>query len=145
MSNIITTLHQSSLTWPYKSAVDDTDKCKTESTTCHQLLLWPTVLYCHQSSTPTPTVCQQVSLHHCTAGLPTAAALQQKAVKAFTNKARHAVATELTSWLQQLNMPDRSMHTVMPEDILVFLVQQRLPNHAGSASSPAELSAAPNS
>ena len=94
---------------------------------------------------PAQLMCQQVSLHHYTAGLQTAAALQQKAVKPSTNKARHAVVTELTSWLQQLNMPTKSMQTVMPEDILVFLVQQWLPNHAGSATSSAELIAAPNS
>ena len=36
------------------------------------------------------------------------------------------------------------MQTVMPEDILIFLVQQWLPNHA-SATSSVELIAAPNS
>lgn len=66
------------------------------------------------SPAPSSTMCQQVSLHHYTAGLQTAAALQQKAVKPSTNKARHAVVTELTSWLQQLNMPTKSMQTVMP-------------------------------
>jgi len=62
-------------------------------------------------------MCQQVSLHHYRAGLQTAAALQHKAVKASTHKAPHAVITELTSWLQQLNLPNKSMQTVMPEDI----------------------------
>lgn len=94
---------------------------------------------------PSPTMCQQASLQHYTAGLQTAAAVQQKAVKASTNKSRHAIVTELISWLQQLNMANKSMQTVMPEDILVFLVQQWLPNHAGSATSSAELIAAPNS
>ena len=69
-------------------------------------------------------MCQQASLYHYTAGLQTAAAFQQKAVKASTNKARHIAVTELTNWLQQLNLPDKSMQTVTPEDILVFLVQQ---------------------
>ena len=55
------------------------------------------------------------------------------------------VATELISWLQQLNMANKSMQTVMPEDILVFLVQQWLPNHARSATNSTELIAAPNS
>ncbi|DBB00168.1 hypothetical protein WJX77_004444 [Trebouxia sp. C0004] len=90
---------------------------------------------------------QQAASNHYTAGLQTAATPQQKAVKASTHKARHAVVTELKSWLQQLNMPNKSMQiwTVMPEDILVFLVQQWLPNHAGSGTSSAELIAAPNS
>lgn len=88
---------------------------------------------------------QQLSLHHYTAGLQAAAAVQQKAVKASTNKARHAAVTELMSWVHKLNMPTKSMQTVIPEDILVFLVQQWLPNHAGSATSSAELIAAPNS
>ena len=88
---------------------------------------------------PAQSICQQASLYHYTAGLQTAAAFQQKAVKASTNKARHIAVTELTNWLQQLNLPDKSMQTVMPEDILVFLVQQWLPNHAGSVTSSAEL------
>lgn len=37
------------------------------------------------------------------------------------------------------------MQTVMPEDMLVFLAQQWFPNHAGSATSSAELIAAHNS
>jgi len=82
---------------------------------------------------------QQASLHYYTAGLQTATAPRQKAVKASTNKARHVAVTELTSWLKQLNLPNKSMQTAMPEDILVFLGQQWLPNHAGSATSSAEL------
>ncbi len=104
---------------------------------------------CRTSINPVPSeaMCQQASLHPAshTAGLQTAAAVQQKAVKASTNKSRHAVATELISWLQQLNMANRSMQTIMPEDTLVFLVQQWLPNHAGSATNSTELIAAPNS
>ncbi|KAL0040328.1 hypothetical protein WJX77_003603 [Trebouxia sp. C0004] len=42
-------------------------------------------------------------------------------------------------------MAHKSMQTIMPEDILVFLVQQWLPNHAGSGTNSTELIAAPNS
>ena len=42
-------------------------------------------------------------------------------------------------------MANKCMQTIIPEDILVFLVQQWLPNHAGSATSSTELIAAPNS
>ena len=206
VSNIIDTYYQSSLTWPYKLALNDSDKCKQSQIDnpvhlnspyiytyihageCHfgvipytymQLQMSHMLLYisanmplqrctcftqgpqslapaaissfysqlcCTATSpAPSPTMSQQLSLHHYTAGLQTAAGVQQKAVKASTNKARHAAVTELISWLHRLNMPTKSMQTVVSEDILVFLVQQWLPNHAGSATSSAELIAAPNS
>ena len=46
---------------------------------------------------PSSVMTQQLSLHHYSVELQTAAAVQQKAVKAFTNNARHAVVIELTS------------------------------------------------
>ena len=67
-------------------------------------------------------MCQQLGSHQYTTGLQTAAALQHSAVKASTNTARHASVTEMESWQQQLNMPSKHEQTVMPEDILVFLV-----------------------
>jgi len=61
---------------------------------------------------PSPTMCQQASLHHYTAGLQTATAPRQNTVQASTNKARHVAVTELTSWLQQLNLPNKSMQII---------------------------------
>ena len=44
---------------------------------------------------------------------------------------RHPVVTEMMNWVHQLSVPGKSMMTVTPEDILVFLVQQWLPNCTG--------------
>lgn len=85
------------------------------------------------------------SLQQYISGLQTAATIQLKSVKPSTNQARHSVVTELMDWIHQLSLPGKSMKTVTPEDILVFLVQQWLPNHAGSATSSTQHIAAPNS
>jgi len=45
-------------------------------------------------------------------------------------------------WLQRMH---RSMATAIPEDILVFLTQHWLPNHAGSSTTSGRLIAAPTS
>ena len=59
---------------------------------------------------PSPIMSQQLSLHRYSAGLQTAEAVQQKAVKASPTN-HNAVVTELISWLHSLNMLTKSMQT----------------------------------
>lgn len=75
-------------------------------------------------------------------GLKAASALQQQAVKASTTKARGAVTRELMEWLNSMHRP---LATALPEDILVFLTQHWLPNHAGFPTATGKLVAAPTS
>ncbi|DBA90279.1 TPA: hypothetical protein ACH3X1_003569 [Trebouxia sp. C0004] len=104
----------------------------------------PHVPHAAVSAVPVPsaTMCQQAGLQHYTAGLQTAAAVQQKAVKASTNKSRHAIATELISWLQQLNMANKSMQSCQ-KTYLSFLcntgyptMQGQLPTQVSSLQHP---------
>ncbi len=76
-------------------------------------------------------------------GLACAADLQQQAVKAATAKARQTAVIELTEWLHTTGI--RTMQSATPEDMLVYLIQHWLPNHAGSITSGGELIAAPSS
>jgi len=76
-------------------------------------------------------------------GLACAADLQQQAVKAATAKARQTAVIELTEWLHTTGI--RTMQSATPEDMLVYLTQHWLPNHAGLATSAGELIAAPSS
>ncbi|DBA98272.1 TPA: hypothetical protein ACH3X1_001193 [Trebouxia sp. C0004] len=76
-------------------------------------------------------------------GLGCAADLQQQAVKAATAKARQAAVTEPAEWLHITGI--KTMQSATPEDMLVYLTQQWLPNHAGSTTSAGELIAAPSS
>ncbi len=79
-------------------------------------------------------------------GLTTAANLQQKSVKAAAVKARKTAARELAHWLQTIHAAgNKTLLTIAPEDMLVYLTQHWLPNHAGSATATGELIAAPGS
>ena len=79
-------------------------------------------------------------------GLAAAAALQKQSVKADTLKTRQAALRELADWLQSKQAAcNRTVHTAIPEDILVYFTQHWLPNHAGSATASGELIAAPGS
>ena len=72
-----------------------------------------------------------------------AADLQQQAVKAATVEARQAAVIELAEWLHTTGI--RTTQSATPEDMLVYLTQHWLPNHAGLATSAGELIAAPSS
>jgi len=72
-----------------------------------------------------------------------AADLQQQAVKAATVKARQAAVVELAERLNTTGI--RTMQSAIPEDMLVYLTQHWLPNHAESSTSAGELIAAPSS
>lgn len=79
-------------------------------------------------------------------GLAAAAELQKQAVKPDTVKLRQSAIRELADWLQSKQAAcNRTVHTAIPEDILVYLTQHWLPSHAGSITSNGELIAAPGS
>jgi len=65
-------------------------------------------------------------------------------VKESTRKARTTAVRKLADWLQANAICKRSLLTVTPEDLLVYLTQHWLPNHAGSGTSAGELIAAPS-
>ena len=50
---------------------------------------------------------------------------------------------ELASWLGTIG--SRTIHSAIPKDILVYMTQYWLPNHAGSSTTAGELVAAPSS
>ena len=79
-------------------------------------------------------------------GLAAAAELQKQAVKTDTLKTQQPAIGELADWLQSKQAAcNRTVHNAIPEDILVYLTQHWLPNHAGSSASNEELLAAPGS
>ena len=79
-------------------------------------------------------------------GLAAAAELQRQAVKPETLKIRQVAIRELADWLHSKHDAcNRTLHTAIPEDILVYFTQQWIPNHAGSMSNDGELIAAPGS
>jgi len=108
-----------------------------------------TQLYSSLCATPTnssniPQLSQQAVADLYGKGL--AADLQRKAVKPDTLKTRQAAIRELADWLQSKQTAcNRTVLTIIPEDILVYFTQHWLPNHAGSMTADEELIAAPGS
>ena len=79
-------------------------------------------------------------------GLAAAANIQQQSVKANTVKVRQSAMRELADWLHSTHAASsRSVMTVIPEDLLVYLTQQWLPNHAGASTATGTRVAAPGS
>ena len=79
-------------------------------------------------------------------GLAAAAAIQRMSVKISTLDARSKAVSELTSWLQTIHASDsKTLANIVPEDLLVYLTQHWLPNHAGSFTADGEAVAAPSS
>jgi len=119
------------------------------------LSLDPASLKNHYSSlcvTSTSTTCtvSKLDTQECSnlyrKGLTAAASLQQQPVKASTLQIRKGAVTELAEWLQTVNASgSKTLQTVIPEDMLVYFTQHRLPNHAGSAIITGERIAAPSS
>ena len=110
-----------------------------------------TQLYSSLCATPinssnTPQLSQQAVADLYGKGLAAAADLQRQAVKPNTLKTRQAATRELADWLQSKQPAcNRTVLTVIPEDILVYFTQHWLPNHAGSMAADGELIAAPGS
>ena len=110
-----------------------------------------TQLYCSLCATPinrsnTPQLSQQAVADLYGKGLAAAADLQRKAVKPDTLKTSQAAIRELADWLQSKQTAcNRTVLIVIPEDILVYVTQHWLPNHAESMTADAELIAAPGS
>ena len=66
-------------------------------------------------------------------GLAAAAELLKQAVKPETLKIRQAAIRELADWLHSKHDAcNRTLQTAIPEDIMVNLTQQWIPNRAGS-------------
>jgi len=97
------------------------------------------------ASLHTPQLGSQQRLDLYSKGLTEATSLQQKSVKESTRKARTTAVRKLADWLQANAICKRSLLTVTPEDLLVYLTQHWLPNHARSGTSAGELIAAPSS
>ena len=87
-----------------------------------------------------PGLCQATYL----VGLARAHALQEQSVAPKTLKIRHQQARELADWLQSTNT-GRTLHTCLPEDVLVFFTTAWLPAHAGSTTMSGHRIAAPSS
>jgi len=97
-------------------------------------------------SSNTPQLSQQAVADLYGKGLAAVADLQREATKPDTLKTRQAAIRELTDWLQSKQTAcNRTVLTVIPEDILVHFTQHWLPNHAGSMTADGELIAAPGS
>jgi len=97
-------------------------------------------------SSNTPQLSQQAVADLYGKGLAAVADLQREATKPDTLKTRQAAIRELTDWLQSKQTAcNRTVLTVIPEDILVYFTQHWLPNHAGSMTADGELIAAPGS
>ena len=98
------------------------------------------------SSPTSPQLSSQEVVNLYSKGLAAAADIQQKLVKASTLKVRQAVMRELADWLQSTQAAsNRTVMTAIPEDILVNLTQQWLPNHAGSETTSGDWITAPGS
>lgn len=99
------------------------------------------------ANTPTPTThlmdtstCQATYL----LGLNQAQHFQAHSVAPKTLKQRHQNARELADWLHSTNT-GRTLHTCLPEDVMVYLTTHWLPNHAGSTTNTHAKIAAPSS
>ena len=77
-------------------------------------------------------------------GLAAAANLVDKAVSSNTNVTRRKHVQEFMTWLSDMAL-EKSMQTVTPEDLAVYLTQHLLPNHGGSQSNSNKPIAAPSS
>ncbi len=77
-------------------------------------------------------------------GLSQARALQEQSVAAKTLQQRHKNARELADWLQSTNI-GRTLHSCLPEDIMVYLTTHWLPRHAGTTTKSGHKLAAPGS
>ncbi len=87
-----------------------------------------------------PGTCQATYL----LGLSQAHALQEQSVAAKTLQQRHKNARELADWLQSTNI-GRTLHSCLPEDIMVYLTTHWLPRHVGTTTKLGHKLAAPGS
>ncbi|KAA6417920.1 MAG: hypothetical protein FRX49_12078 [Trebouxia sp. A1-2] len=78
------------------------------------------------------------------AGLQAAVTMASKSVKASTNTTRHRHVSDLTQWLQRMQIP-RNMQTVTPEDLAVYITTEFIPKHAGSDATNGQQITAPGS
>ncbi len=77
-------------------------------------------------------------------GLSDTAHLVDKAVKDDTNRTRRKHVREYMDWLAKLQL-QKSMQTITPEDLAVYLTRHWIPTHAGSHVGKGKYVAAPGS
>ena len=87
-----------------------------------------------------PATCQATYL----SGLSQAHALQEQSVAPKPLQQRHRNARELADWLQSTNT-GRTLQNCTPEDLMVYLTTQWLPNHAGTTTKTGHKLPAPGS
>ena len=85
---------------------------------------------CHShGTTMDPDTCQATYL----LGLSKAHALHEQSVAAKTLQQWHKNARELAGWLHSTNI-GQTLHSCLPEDIMVYFITHWLPTHAGTTT-----------
>ncbi len=136
MCNVTASCHSSTCTLQAPPSLDASSLTQLYSNLCATPI----------NSSNAPQLSRQAVADLYGKGLAAAADLQRKAVKPDTQKTRQVAIRELADWLQSKQTAcNRTVLTIIPEDILVYFTQHWLPNHAGSMTADGELIAAPGS